>query len=187
MPDSYGVEIRPSVREIFVGFLRIAITSFGGALAWARRMLVERRAWLSPSEFTDTISLCQFLPGAPVLNLAVVVGSRWRGAVGAFAAMAGFVGVPILLSLAAGTLYLLGGELNGLRGALAGIAAAAAGMSVSLALKLVDPMLRGEDRSWRATGIIAVAFASVAIFSLPLVWVVGALAPLSIGLAWRAR
>jgi chromate transporter len=179
--------MRPSVREIFVGFLRIAITSFGGALPWARRVLVERRAWLSPGEFTDTISLCQFLPGAPVLNLAVVVGGRWRGAIGACAAMIGFVGVPILLSLAVGTLYLGGGEFGGIRGALAGIAAAAAGMSVSLALKLVAPVLRGGSSSRRATGIIAVTFTSVALMSLPLVWVVAVLAPLSIGLAWRAR
>ena len=53
----------PSKRELFSAFFRIGISSFGGAQAWARRELVERRAWLTSTEFAEAIGLGQVLPG----------------------------------------------------------------------------------------------------------------------------
>jgi chromate transporter len=175
----------PTPGAIFRAFVGIAITSFGGALPWARRSLVERRRWLSPNEFTHTVSLCQFLPGAPVLNLAVVLGSRWQGARGAVVAVIGFVGLPVLLSLSVGTIYLSGNNIPALRGALAGIAAAAAGMTLSMAIKIAAPMI-GRRRA-RESSVIVAAFVAIALLSAPLAWVVLVLAPISVILAWRAR
>ena len=44
----------PSRTELFLGFLGIAVVAFGGVLPWARYVLVERRRWLTPDEFSPT-------------------------------------------------------------------------------------------------------------------------------------
>src|SRR6202030_3001062 len=69
----------PSLAQLYFGFAQIALSAFGGALPWARRILVEDKGWLDPDDFTDTLALCQFLPGPNVINLSIVVGSRFRG------------------------------------------------------------------------------------------------------------
>ncbi|HXP13481.1 MAG TPA: chromate transporter, partial [Stellaceae bacterium] len=45
---------------MFFSFMLVAAMGFGGVLPWARRMIVERRRWLSESEFLDLLALCQF-------------------------------------------------------------------------------------------------------------------------------
>ncbi|HEY5329324.1 MAG TPA: chromate transporter, partial [Acidobacteriaceae bacterium] len=61
----------PTVSALFLGFLTTGVCGFGGVLPWARRSLVERRRWLTAAEFTEVLSLCQFLPGGNVVNLSV--------------------------------------------------------------------------------------------------------------------
>jgi len=46
---------------------------------------------LSEEEFTDILSLCQFMPGPNVVGIAVCVGAKLRGLIGASAAVSGFV------------------------------------------------------------------------------------------------
>src|SRR5277367_2318320 len=69
----------PSLGQLYLGFAQISLSAFGGALPWARRILVEDRGWLEPDDFTDTLALCQFLPGPNIINLSIVIGSRYRG------------------------------------------------------------------------------------------------------------
>ena len=84
----------PSERELFMAFLAIGLSAFGGALPWARRVLVERKRWMSPDAFNETLALCQALPGPNVVNLSVVVGARYAGPRGAASALLGLIGVP---------------------------------------------------------------------------------------------
>jgi len=49
--------------ELFVGFLKIGLSGFGGVMPFARRMIVEQRRWLSELEFLDVLSLRSFCPG----------------------------------------------------------------------------------------------------------------------------
>ena len=66
----------PSLLDLFIAFATISASGFGGVLAWSRRVIVERRRWMTPEEFTEAYALCQFLPGPNVVNLSVVFGSR---------------------------------------------------------------------------------------------------------------
>ena len=173
----------PELSELFLGFLAISLSGFGGVLPWARRMLVERRQWLNEREFAEALALCQFLPGPNIVNLSVIVGSRFRGVPGALAAFAGLVGVPLLIMMACGALYSRYGELETLRGALAGLAAGAAGLIVAMAMKMAMPLVR--EWQWAPPLFALAGFAAVGLFRLPLYWVVLVLAPLSIAWCWR--
>jgi chromate transporter len=66
--------------ELYRGFFTAGARGFGGAMPWARRMLVEERRWLTPGEFTDVLGLCNFLPGPNIVNVSIVVGARLGGA-----------------------------------------------------------------------------------------------------------
>ncbi|HEY2816510.1 MAG TPA: chromate transporter, partial [Casimicrobiaceae bacterium] len=49
---------RPIARTtLFLAFLKIGLLGFGGVLPWARRVLVEERAWLTDREFAEMIGM----------------------------------------------------------------------------------------------------------------------------------
>ena len=91
---------KPGVSRLalFLAFSRISLSSFGGAIFWARRELIERQRWLTEREFVELFTLGQLLPGPNVLNLTVMIGHRFAGWTGALAAVAGFLGWPCLVN-----------------------------------------------------------------------------------------
>eukprot|EP01037_Dinobryon_pediforme_P038908 gene38908-47205_t len=86
--------LAPTSKELFLGFLGLGMTAFGGALPLAHRMVVERHRWLTEEEFVELLGLCQFLPGGNIINLSVALGMRFRGVRGALASILGLIAVP---------------------------------------------------------------------------------------------
>lgn len=175
----------PSLAQLFLGFAQISMSAFGGALPWARRVLVEDRAWLDGDDFTDTLALCQFLPGPNIINLSIAVGSRFRGALGALCAFLGLMGFPVVLAIGLGALYGRYGQLEALRGIFAALGAAAAGLVITTAAKMAVPIVR--RRPIAGSPVIAGGFVMAGVLRWPLPLVLVVLAPLSIALAWRLR
>ena len=167
----------PTKRELFFAFLTVGLSGFGGALPWARRMVVERRRWLSAAEFSDTLALCQFLPGPNVANLSVALGARYHGAQGALLAILGLLGAPVAIVIALGVLYARYSSLPEVRGAFIGMAATASGLVIANALKIAAP-IRHEPLS---VAIAAIAFIAVGLLRFPLLPVLAVLAPLAVG------
>jgi chromate transporter len=174
-----SVEI-PTLGALFYGFLTVALSGFGGVLPWARRMLVEQRKWLTDREFTDTLGLCQFLPGPNIINVSIAVGQRFHGLIGSIVAASGLISAPLAIVLTLAILYENFGENPLVRGGLTGVSAAAAGLVVGMALKMTVTHLR----SVRSVLFIAAGFTMVAILRVPLVWVLATLVPLSIVVAY---
>jgi chromate transporter len=175
----------PTHADLFFAFCRISISAFGGALPWTRRMFVEKKRWMTADEFNDAYAVCQFLPGPNIVNLASVFGSRVRGASGALAAWAGFLTLPFLLMTCIAILYSYYGDALVLRRILGAIAAAAAGIMIATFMKMVETFFRG--RLGPAPFIALATLAAIGLFRLPMLWVMIALVPLSIVLAWWVR
>jgi chromate transporter len=173
---------RPTVLEIFLAFAGIAAVGFGGVLPWARRMLVERRRWLTPEEFVEVLSLGQFLPGGNILNVGIVVGERFRGALGALAAALGLLAAPTVIVLLLGAVYLRYQHAPGVQEGLMGVAAAAIGLIVAMVIKMAEPVLR--RRAIVPMAFAVATFVAVGLLRIPLPVVVLVLAPLSIAYAW---
>ena len=152
-------------------------------MPWAHRALVERRAWLTSREFADMLGLCQFLPGPTIINVAVVLGARYRGVMGAVAGVTGLILPPAILLLFVGALYQEVHDNIYFSHALAGIAAAAAGMLAATAVQMIRVLIRQRNVTPLAVLVVAFAAVGIARMSLPLVMVV--LAPISVALIWR--
>ena len=55
-----------TVVTVFLAFLRLGLTSFGGPVAhigYFHDEFVVRRRWLDERAYADLVALCQFLPG----------------------------------------------------------------------------------------------------------------------------
>lgn len=128
--------------EIFLIFLRLGCTSFGGPVAhlgYFRDEFVVKRQWLAETAYADLVALCQFLPGPASSQVGLALGYQRGGYAGSLAAWLGFT-LPSALALIAfayGVMeyanVMTGGVLSGLKlVALAVVAQAVWGMGKSL-------------------------------------------------------
>ena len=127
---------------LFLTFLRLGLTSFGGPVAhlgYYRAEFVERKKWLSDEGYADTVALAQFLPGPASSQVGFATGFMLGGWTGALAAWTGFTLPSVLIMVGfAGLVTGLGdlghaGWLAGLKvAAVAVVAQAVAGMWASL-------------------------------------------------------
>jgi len=95
--------------NVFLTFLRLGLTSFGGPIAhlgYFREEFVVRRKWLSESSYSEIVALCQFLPGPASSQVGLIVGLSRAGTSGAFAAWLGFT-LPSAIAI---TLFAIGGS-----------------------------------------------------------------------------
>jgi len=158
--------------ELFVGFLSIGARSFGGVLPWAYRTMVEERRWMTHADFTETIGLCQFLPGPNIGNASIVLGKRWFGLAGSIVAFLGLMALPFVWVLALFALYADFAATNPvLRAVVTGVGAAGAGLFIGTAVKLGRPLAKKPA----ALVFIVACFLCVAVarFSLLVVIPVG--------------
>jgi chromate transporter len=174
---------QPTIAELFTAFAAISLSGFGGVLAWARRIMVERRRWFTAEQFNEAFALCAFLPGGNMVNFAVIFGARMRGPLGALAALAGLLDPPMILVIAVGALYAHYGDLPALRRMLTGVAAAAAGLILATVAKMARPLFK--NRALIAPLIALVTFAAIGILHWPLPLVLLVIVPVSIGAAFR--
>jgi chromate transporter len=171
---------RLSRKLLFTGFFQIGIFGFGGVLPVARRLIVDERKWLTQAAFNDLFSLCQFMPGANIVNFAFAFGARHRGWSGAAAAVFGLLGAPACIVMALGAAYARYGQLTVARHGLAGLAAAATGLVLGTALKIATPIF-----ARRTNILVAVAvFALVVLLRLSLPATIAIMLPVALFLAW---
>lgn len=168
-------------RDLFSGFFVAGLSGFGGVLPFARRIMVEQRGWLTGGEFADLFSLCQFLPGPNIVNLAAAFGARHRGVTGALTAIFGLLAAPITIVIMLGLLFERYGANPIVHHGLEGLAAAAAGLILATALKIAGPSLKRTDTAF----IVALAFILFAILHLALPLVLAIVTPISLLAAAR--
>jgi chromate transporter len=88
-----SVTPQTGVIAVFLTFLRLGLTSFGGPVAhlgYFREAFVVQRRWLDEAAFADLLALCQFLPGPASSQAGFAIGLSRAGLAGAFAAWLGF-------------------------------------------------------------------------------------------------
>lgn len=147
--------------DVFLTFLRLGVTSFGGPTAhvgYFRAEFVGRRRWLDQHQFAELLALCQFLPGPASSQLGFAIGLHRAGTRGALAAWLAFTlpSALIMVAVALGAAS-FGGDLG--RGLLQGLEAVA----VAVVAHAVWSLARTLTPDLRRI-IIAIGAATLALF-----------------------
>jgi chromate transporter len=172
----------PSAMALFLVFMRIGLTSFGGGLSgWMLREFVQRRAWLDEEEFLTGLALAQAFPGVNVVNIAIWIGYRFHGTWGAVAGFGGIVVPPavVVVIIAAGFAALTRYPVTHL--VLDGIGAAAIGLSLKMGIVAGRRVF--QKGVW-PTILMLLAFIGVGVLHLSLPLVVVVLGVIGVALAY---
>ena len=146
-----------SVLSIFLQFLIIGATSFGGVVPYLRDRLVVKTKWINDKEFVEMLSISQSLPGLNATNMAVLVGEKLQGAMGALAGLVGMCLPGAVLMYIVGIFYKLHGDHPWSTAALKGVAAAAVGLILVTVVNLSKKALsRKFDFVFMAATVLAV-------------------------------
>jgi chromate transporter len=186
LPSSHddGTRPAPCLFELFSGFLSLGLLGFGGIAPWARHIIVERRNWLSESEYAEFVGIGQVLPGSNTVNAAILIGQRFHGATGAAIAVTALLIMPVLLVVVLASLYGRFADIPEVRAALAASAAAAAGLVIGTAIKMTVRLRLTPT----AISFGGAAFLASGLLNVPLLLIIGVLVPLSlVAKLWRRR
>lgn len=91
--------------EVFLLFLRLGLTSFGGPaahLVYFEQWVVRRKSWMDLQQYRQLVALCQFLPGPASSQVGIGIGLHHAGFAGALLAFIGFTLPSFLLMTLAG-------------------------------------------------------------------------------------
>jgi chromate transporter len=146
--------------EVFIAFLRLGLTSFGGPIAhlgYFRQEFVARRQWLDEAAYADIVALCQFLPGPASSEVGIGIGLTRAGLPGALAAWTGFT-LPSALAL---VLFALGVERFGSLDAawLHGLKIAAVAVVAQAVWGMASTMATGRTRATLAVAAAVIVLA----------------------------
>ena len=145
----------PSLSTLFLSFLRLGMTAFGGPsmVAYIRKLAVERMGWLPAKEFSDGVAFCQMVPGATAMQAAAYVGLYVRGVAGAAVTFVGF-GLPAFcLMLFFAVAYAQTGAMPAVLAAFSGLQAVVVAIVANAALSFG----RGTLMNWKHALIAFIA------------------------------
>jgi chromate transporter len=178
MSSSASGERVPSATllEIFIAFLLIGASSFGGGVvAYLRSMLVVRKRWLDDEQFISALGIAQTLPGLNATNMSVIVGDRLRGPGGATVAFLGMTLPGAIAVLALGIFYAAHSDNPGINAALVGVGAASVGLLGAVTFQIGQRCRLPRDLLIAATTVILISFLHV-----PLLIVLVTMGPLAV-------
>ena len=145
--------------EVFLAFLRLGLTSFGGPVAhlgYFHEDLVVRRRWLTDRAYADVVALCQFLPGPASSQVGMAIGLQRAGLAGLLAAWTAFTLPSALLLVGfAAALTALSGVVDA--GWIQGLKAAAVAVVAQAVLSMARTLAPDARRATIAAGAAVAA------------------------------
>lgn len=179
-PEPSGTVAPRSCADLFLSFTVLALQGFGGVAALAQRELVERKRWMTNTQFVEEWAVAQIMPGPNLVNLSLMLGARHFGVRGALSALAGMLSAPLLVLLSLAWLYTQHADQAAVAGALRGMGAVAAGLVIGTGLKLIVALKNNPLHPAQCLLLGLACFVAIAWLRWPLLWVLLGLG----GLAW---
>ena len=154
---------RTSLRYLFLTFLKIGATSWGGFMALisvVQKRVVEKDQKIENESLLEGISLASVLPGPVAFNVVTFIGFRLRGIKGALVSMAGILLPSFLLMLLLSFLYIKYGDIPSFTHFFAGVLPAVAAVIISVAITMAKKNITDATQAF-----IAVAAAIIIVLS----------------------
>ena len=174
----------PGVSELFWTFSKMAVQAFGGVLPLAERAIVIDKKWLTKKEFVEMLAVSQAVPGPNIVNLALMLGDRFQGWRGGFAAAMGCLCIPVILVSLLTLIFQAISDHAITKGALLGMGAVSIGLVSAMGVRLLSTQ-KEFKLGWIALAgtVLAVGFGGL---SLPMTILVFGLPTIAIRL-WQIR
>lgn len=157
--------------SLFFAFFKIGVVTFGGGYAMIpaiRHEFVEVRNDVTEEELLDDLAICQSVPGAIAINMALLLGNKKRGIAGAAFAALGMA-LPAILSILLICICLSRvPESPWITGALKGVTAASVALIFCVAWKQGRKILK-DMRSW---ALAALSFVMIVFFGRNAIWAI---------------
>ncbi len=183
MTSSTPLTPLPPLAQLALSFLKIGALGFGGPfslLAIMEKELVERRRWLLPEDFAQSVAMGTLTPGPIFFAAAVFVGYRLRGLAGAAICGACTLLPSFILVVAMAALYAQVEQNTWILAASRGLAAGVVGLFISVVLR----MGRTAIQDWRTAVTVAVIFLAMVVLKIdPVLLIIVA----GLGGAWLLR
>src|SRR3954471_13611255 len=128
-------------------FLQLGTIGFGGPVAligYMHRDLVERRKWISETDYREGLALAQLAPGPLAAQLSIYLGYVHYRIAGATVAGITFVLPSFLMVVALGWAYVHFGGLNLMQAVFYGVGASVIGIIANSSYKLTKKTI-GKD------------------------------------------
>ncbi|MGF6542574.1 putative chromate ion transporter [Paraburkholderia youngii] len=137
--------------QLVLYMLRLGTFGFGGPVAlvgYMHRDLVERRGWISESDYREGLALAQMMPGPLAAQLGIYMGYVHYRIVGATLAGIAFVLPSFLMVVGLGWAYAHFGGLSWMQAAFYGVGAAVVGIIAMSAYKLTTKTIGRNRLLW---------------------------------------
>ena len=151
--------------------LALGTWGFGGPVAligYMYRDLVEKRGWISESDYKEGLALAQLMPGPLAAQLAIYLGYVHYRVLGATIVGAAFVLPSFVMVVALGALYVAYGGISWMQAVFYGVGAAVIGIIALSAYKLTTKNIGSDKLLWT---IFLVSAAVTVITQSEIVWV----------------
>jgi chromate transporter len=166
-----------SLHQIFWQFFVVGAISFGGGIvAYLKELLVTRYRWVDNDEFIVMLSISQTMPGLNSVNIAILMGDRLRGALGAWVATLGLLLPGAVIVLSIGLLYGLNSDHPMANHVLGGVAAAAAALLATVTWNLGERTFKKR----KSLALVVLTFVLMSIVKWPLYVVLAIALPLAL-------
>ena len=177
--------LAPSLRQLFVTWARIGLTSYGGGSVvqyLIQEHFILKRQWLTAEDYTRILAMCQITPGITLLAITITIGKRLGGRWGIAVSLAGLVLPSVAVTVAMTAVYAGLRDLLPVQAALRSVFAAIVGVSLATTWRNVRPILannrkRGAPAFLTALAILAGSVVLYLVFQPPvlLLYLLGAL------------
>lgn len=170
-PDPAHAAAPYTLMQLVLYMLRLGALGFGGPVALAGYMyrdLVERRGWITDSDYKEGLALAQLMPGPLAGQLAIYLGFVHYRFTGATLVGVAFVLPSFLMVLAIGAAYVAYGGISWMQAVFYGVGACVIGIIAMSACKLTTKSI-GKDRLLWA--IYLASGATTVVTESEIVWV----------------
>jgi len=151
--------------EIFLTFLKIGATTFGGGYAMIpliRHDVVDKKNWLSEEELMEILTIAESTPGPIAINVATYTGYKIKGIWGSVLATLGVVLPSFFIILAISYIYEQFKDNQIVAAAFMGIKAAVALLILTAGLR----MLKKMKKNWYSISVMILITSALIIFDL---------------------
>jgi chromate transporter len=171
MTESQPLNVPRSKTDMFITFTLLALQGFGGVVAVVQRELVEKKRWMTQSQFLEDWAVAQIMPGPNVVNFCLMIGGRHFGFGGALASLAGLLLAPLAVVLILASVFGGVSDAAWAQGALRGMGAVAAGLIAATGIKLIAALKSNSMGIVMSVAVMVSTFLCVSLLRWPLIWV----------------